>query len=312
MGVAGIWKKIKNGVKKVASKVGEGLKNVGKKIVNTGAKVVKTVADLSGKAWDVIGKVGQVASKVLPGAGKLIGGAANIASKIYGKITDTASNLAQKVIDKTSDKKVQINTNGKITNMSYDEWKKLPANNIIVGPGGKNPLYNQKNQNTSSNSNSNQTYNAMKVEQSSFANSKPTYSTYNNQQKLYDKVGRTVKPTTTTRNLNAEPDVVVNNYYNSGPRRDYVEHRHPSNRNYQPRNIGPRRMDQPPIYNQGIPMDIQRQSQRRQQPNQYTYSEPVRYTRPIEVPQNMYNQPQRRVKSYAEYIQPQKVVFGSW
>ena len=264
------------------------LKNVGKKIVNTGAKVVKTVANVSGKAWDVIGKVGNAASKVLPGAGKIIGGAANVASKIYGKITDTASNLAQKVIDKTSDKKPSSNTSSNTSSTSK------PKTGLVTAPDGRKTAYTQARQEWD------EYYKSQSSNTSS--NSKPqTYSAMTNQ--TYTPVKHNLKPTQ-KQQLNDEPDVIINNYYNSGPRHDYVQHRHPSNRNYQPRNIGPRRMEQPPVYNHGIPMDIQRQRYQaeRRRPNVQTYSQPMynTYNEPVR-----YNQPPLRKQTYAQYAQPQ-------
>ena len=289
-------------LKKIASKVGDGLKNVGKKIVNTGAKVVKTVADLSGKAWDVIGKVGGAVGKVLPGAGKIIGGAANVASKIYGKITDTASNLAQKVIDKTSDKKPSSNTSS----------TSKPLTGLVTAPDGRKTGYTQARKEWDEYYKSNTS-----------STSKPQTYTQSAQSTTYTPVKYNLKPTTTQKQqLNDEPDVIINNYYNSGPRRDYVQHRHPSNRNYQPRNIGPRRMEQPPVYNHGIPMDIQRQryQSERRRPNVQTYSQPMynTYNEPVR-----YNQPPLRKQTYAQYAQsaqpsayaqpqPQKASLNVW
>lgn len=60
--------------------------------------------------------------------------------------------------------------------------------------------------------------------------------------------------------LRSQPNVFVNNSYNRGARRNYVQQRHPSNPSYNVRNIGPRRLHQPPIIDDQNPMDIQRRN----------------------------------------------------
>ena len=97
MGVAGIFKKIKNAAKTVAKKIKTKAKTVTNKIVNTGAKVVKKWADVNEKISNTI-------NKIVPGGGLITGGI-KAASKLYSKIYDKIGDGAEKIIKKTSKKK---------------------------------------------------------------------------------------------------------------------------------------------------------------------------------------------------------------
>lgn len=222
MGVAGFFKKVKNAVKTVGKKIDKGIKTV----VNTGAKVVSKVADVASDVASVVAPIGTLMS-LAPGpvgvAGKVISGVGNLV-KYGGKAVEWAANKVDDAIPDNTRSSNNVNTT--ITTNSTNKVNSITnkANSAI-----------------------NSTINRV--------NSAVT-NTVNKQQLYTEPVGirRQYKP------MQSRPDVIVNNAYNRGPRRDYVQQRHPSNPHYNVRNIGPRRLRQPPIMNTQQPIDIQRRN----------------------------------------------------
>lgn len=227
MGVAGIFKKIKNAVKTVTNKVKktaktvvnkvkEGVKTVGKKLVNTGAKVVKAWADVNEGLAKGVNTALKIASPIVGKGilGKVFTKAGQAASKLYSNIYDGIGDAAEKVIEKTSNKS-KSTTSGTTSGTTITSNR---LHGLTRLPNGQKTDWQTARQ-----------YNSNQSQQQS-------------------------KP------MQSQPDVVINNYYNQGPRRDYVQQRHPSNPHYNVRDIGPRRPSQPPIMNPQQPIDIQRRN----------------------------------------------------
>ena len=237
MGVAGFFKKVKNAVTTVANKIGSGIKKAATAVVNTGAKVISKVADVASDVASVVAPVGTLMS-FIPGpvgvAGKVISGVGNLV-KYGGKGVEW---LANKVDDAIPD-----NSSNTIT----------PIGSSFIKDNSSNPITN------------NSVHTILPIDRSKLIRDYPNpiqQRTDRLRQQLtsnQDYYARQLKgrgnPT-----LRSQPDVFVNNSYNRGARRDYVQQRHPSNPSYNVRNIGPRRLNQPPIIDNQNPMDIQRRN----------------------------------------------------
>ena len=243
MGVAGLFKKIKNGVKKVVNKVKEKVKPVVNKVINTGAKIVKKWADVNEKITGGVNKVLEKVGNVIPGVGKLVTGAGKIATGLWTKVYDKIGNTAQKVVDKTSNNSTSSSNSNISTNSNSNNTTKPTIKLPSIINGSVSPFQNKDN-------NAALQRDAMLKKLRELADKNKTTNNNNN-----NKV------------LNSQPDVIINNYYNRGPRRDYIQQRHPSNPYYNVREIGPRRIRQPPIINPQQPIDIQRRN--------YYYSKPI-------------------------------------
>ena len=236
MGVAGLFKKIKNGISKVTNKVKNTVKTVANKVVNTGANLVQKWANVNSTLTNGVNKALNVVGNFLPGVGKVIAGAGKVATGLWTNVYDKIGDVAGKVANKTSSSsssssnKIGISLLDKIRNNSTSNQiltgspNIVNRNNLGVDINQRNPLLNPHNTNYTT---------GLKI-------------------KRTGENGAGV--------LKSQPDVIVNNYYNRGPRRDYIQRRHPSNPQYNVREIGPRRFRQPPIIDPQHPIDIQRRN----------------------------------------------------
>ena len=260
MGVAGFFKKIKNAVKTVTNKIDNGIKkaanavvNVGKNVINTGAKVVSKIADVASNVASVVAPVGTLMS-LAPGpvgvVGKVVSGVGNLV-KYGGKGVEW---LANKVDEKIPDNPSSATSSGFGINIANKASSAASAT-IDKANSALSSMLKKPNSNS----------NGYRGPPSVIDN-----------RKALDEISSTgiqglnKAKNNSYRPQQSQPDVIVNNYYNRGPRRDYIQRRHPSNPYYNVRDIGPRRLRQPPIMNPQQPIDIQRRNYYTRPQNYYS------------------------------------------